>query len=120
MVKERIEIDSIDISHFGTKQSQKCGLIPLKYILTEDSTYKGSHLKKRLLALGLLIYKCSICHNKGTWQMKRLVLQLDHINGISNDNRIGNLRLLCPNCHSQTKTYSGRNVKLRDSARVDD
>ena len=52
--------------------------------------------------------------------MKRLVLELDHINGISNDNRIGNLRLLCPNCHSQTKTYSGRNVKLRDSARVDD
>ena len=52
-------------------------------------------------------YKCEIC-GISEWQGKELSLQLDHINGINNDNRIENLRLLCPNCHSQTETFSGR------------
>lgn len=55
-------------------------------------------------------YRCSICGNTGEWNSKKLVLQLDHINGIHNDNRIENLRLLCPNCHSQTDTFCGKRV----------
>lgn len=79
-------------------------------ILVENSTYKcTSRLKKRLVDEGLLEYKCAICGNTGEWQGKFLVLQLDHINGINNDHRLEDLRLLCPNCHSQTETYSGRN-----------
>lgn len=42
---------------------------------------------------------------------KKITLQLDHINGINNDNRVENLRFLCPNCHSQTSTYTGKNTK---------
>lgn len=86
--------------------------IDLKFILIENSTYQNiSRLKKRLISEKILDYKCAECENIGEWNGKNLVLQLDHINGIHSDNRIQNLRFLCPNCHSQTLTYSGRNNK---------
>ena len=58
-------------------------------------------------------YKCAICGNNGIWNNQKLVLQLDHKNGDNTDNRLSNLRLLCPNCHSQTDTFSGRNIKIK-------
>lgn len=66
----------------------------------------GPRLVQRLLKLGW-DYRCSCC-GIAEWQGKPLVLHLDHINGIANDNRLVNLRLLCPNCHSQTDTYCNR------------
>lgn len=66
----------------------------------------GSRLVPRLLAMGWA-YRCAWCVIS-EWQGTPLVLHLDHINGISNDNRLINLRLLCPNCHSQTPTYCNR------------
>ena len=65
-------------------------------------------LKKRILRAGLLKNECYICGLK-EWLNKPIVLQLDHINGNNKDNRIENLRLLCPNCHSQTSTWCGKN-----------
>ena len=57
----------------------------------------------------------------GKWMNQQLTLQLDHINGISDDNRKENLRFLCPNCHSQTKTFGGNNIKTNShNARVDE
>ena len=50
------------------------------------------------------------CGNEGFWNGKKLVLQLEHKNGIHNDHRVENLCFLCPNCHSQTDTYSGKNI----------
>ena len=55
-----------------------------------------------------------ICGNIGEWNGNSLSLQLDHINGIHTDNRIENLRMLCPNCHSQTETFSKRKREVSD------
>lgn len=64
--------------------------------------------KRRLFREGVLVERC-ICGQGPTWHGQRLVLQLDHINGDRTDNRLENLRILCPNCHSQTLTFTGRN-----------
>lgn len=70
------------------------------------------HLRDALIRLGR-DYVCEECNQGPTWNGKKLVLQVDHKNGISHDHRAENLRFLCPNCHTQTDTYSWRNVKTK-------
>lgn len=86
--------------------------IPLEKVLVKNSTYNRKSIKERLLKLGILKNVCSICGQLPEWNGKPLTLQLDHINGVSNDNRLENLRIVCPHCHSQTNTFSGRNMKI--------
>jgi Zn finger protein HypA/HybF involved in hydrogenase expression len=71
-----------------------------------SSALNGPRIVKRLIERGW-VYECKQC-GIAEWHGKPLVLHLDHINGIHNDNRVENLRLLCPNCHSQTATYSNK------------
>ena len=111
---KRLELDT---SHF-TGQGHLKGRnhswaikIPLEDILVKDSTYcNNSNLKKQLFEKGLLENKCQLCELESEWKGKPIVLRLDHINGINNDNRLENLRMLCPNCDSQLDTFAGRNT----------
>jgi len=79
-------------------------------VLVQGSTYDVPLLKRRLVEEGLLAPRCASCGLGETWEGAPLVLHLDHINGDRTDNRLENLRFLCPNCHSQTETYCGRNI----------
>lgn len=119
-LKERIKHDNIDATSLykkiklnHVKRIRKVisnNKKPISYYLLEDSNCNRTNLKRRLTEEGLLEHKCYICNVK-EWNNKPLSLQLDHINGISNDNRLENLRLLCPNCHSQTDNFAGKNLK---------
>lgn len=87
-------------------------LTPEKAFVVGKKTRRGT-LKRLLKEMGVP-YTCRIC-GISEWLGERLGLQLDHINGDGFDNRCANLRFLCPNCHSQTPTFSGRNAKKNHS-----
>jgi RNA polymerase subunit RPABC4/transcription elongation factor Spt4/5-methylcytosine-specific restriction endonuclease McrA len=100
----------IDYTHFNPYNAQDRSRKPLRL---EANTHHSSHdLKKRLVREGLLEYRCLICGNAGEWQERQISLQLDHINGIHTDNRLENLRILCPNCHAQTETFGNKRKKI--------
>lgn len=87
-------------------------IIPLQEILDgKHPQYQTFKLNKRLLKEKILENKCSVCQID-SWNNLPISLHLDHINGESSDHRLENLRLLCPNCHSQTETYCGKNKKI--------
>jgi hypothetical protein len=86
--------------------------IPLGEILVENSTYHRGKLKDRLFEAGLKDRRCELCGLGELWQGCRLALILDHVNGVSNDNRIENLRIVCPNCAATLDTHCGRKLRL--------
>jgi len=85
--------------------------IPLEEIINGKHPHYGrAGLKRKLIAAGLIQPLCEIC-GIDEWNKKPLTLHLDHIDGNTYNHTLNNLRLLCPNCHSQTETYCGRNKK---------
>lgn len=112
---KRIKEDGLDIElnrlREGGKKNKIRKAVPIEFYLVKNSNCKSNFLKKRLLKEGFLEEKCNECGLEKIWNGKDITLQLDHINGDSADNRLSNIRILCPNCHSQTKTFSGKNVK---------
>jgi hypothetical protein len=118
-LKRRVDMLRIDTSHFSGMAWRRGSRVPvtpafpLEKILVVGRFTPTNKLKQRLLETGLKQSRCEIC-DRTTWNGGSIPLELDHINGRRDDNRLGNLRLLCPNCHAQTPTYRGRNIGVSE------
>jgi hypothetical protein len=117
-LRARIRDAGLDASHF-VGQGWRAGIrvpvvsrTPLVEVLVRDRPARStSDLRKRLIAEGLKQHRCERC-SLTTWNDQPIPLELDHVSGIRDDNRLENLRILCPNCHAQTETYRGRNIGI--------
>ena len=116
VVKQHIQRLELDVSHFLGMGWNKGGRalalkhrIPTRKLLVDNSTYQSHKLRQRLVKEGYKKECCELCG----WHKKakdgRIPLELDHINGKHSDNRLENLRILCPNCHSLQDTHRGKN-----------
>lgn len=105
---EYIRNNTIDVSHFVQARGRR---------ITDDDIFTGKFIvsravaRARLLKNNLIKYQCLLCGLGPRWNNMELVLELDHINGNHKDNKIENLRFLCPNCHSQAPTSKGKKRK---------
>lgn len=121
-LKKYFKMFEINTSHF-TGQGWNFGdnyihvgkVCTLDEILVKNSTYTSSNnIKHKLFDSGIKENKCEEC-GLTEWNGKKITLHLDHINGDNLDHRIENLRILCPNCHSQTETYCKSKTKSSSS-----
>ena len=118
-IKRRITELGIAKGHFTHKgwntgmQFRPVPPTPIEELLVINGTMQSFSLKKRLFAAGLKKSKCELCGWAQQAPDGRIPVELDHINGDRHDNRLENLRILCPNCHSLQPTHRGKNKKVR-------
>jgi hypothetical protein len=115
-LKKYIGVWGISVAHFDPHAASLAGLRhearSLAEILVEGSLYQRTKLKRRLYDEGLKQPFCELCGQGELWQGRRVSLILDHIDGVSDDNRLENLRIVCPNCAATLDTHCGRRNRL--------
>ena len=119
-IKSKIELYNLDISHFtgqawnkGKQYCEETSRLSLDEILKENVIYSSSNLRKRLITQNIKKNECELCHISGD----ETNLELHHINGNHYDNRLENLQILCPNCHSKTSNFRNRGGKNTTEAK---
>jgi hypothetical protein len=116
ILKQYAELWCISTDHFdpyaAVRGSRERRRRPLEEILVEHSTFARNHLKERLYEAGLKGPICELCGQSDLWQGRRMGMILDHVNGVSDDNRLQNLRIVCPNCAATLDTHCARGRRL--------
>ena len=111
---ERLNVFKVNPGRKGLRRGEHeyvSKKIPLKEILEgKHPQYQRRGLKRKLIEAGLKENKCEVC-GIDSWNGNSLNMQLDHIDGNTYNHSIENLRTICPNCHSQTDTFCGKNKK---------
>jgi hypothetical protein len=107
------EVWRIPVDHFDPGAARRTPLrreaVPLEEVLVERSRYQRARLRERLFDAGLKERRCELCGQGELWRGRRMSLILDHVNGVADDNRLANLRVVCPNCNATLDTHCGRN-----------
>jgi Zn finger protein HypA/HybF involved in hydrogenase expression len=123
---KRIQEDELDLDILKSnrrnarkeqlKKLRVTKMTPDADLFVQNSPTSRSVVKKRIEANKYIPYECSKCGVGDMWENSPLVLQLEHVNGANNDHRLENLTFLCPNCHSQTDTFAGKNALKKKCA----
>lgn len=122
VLKKWIATWGISTEHFDPDAARNAGLKQppkrLEELLVMGSAQSRGNLKRRLYSEGLKNRICEVCGQDELWQGRRMSLILDHVNGVSTDNRLENLRIVCPNCAATLETHCGRKLRVSDRERL--
>ena len=115
------EVWQIPTAHFdagaSARRAPSRAATPMEEVLVEASTYPRARLKQRLYEEGFKQRRCELCDQDEEWQGRPMSLILDHVNGVPDDNRLENLRIVCPNCAATLDTHCRRKNRQKPLAR---
>jgi hypothetical protein len=115
VLQKYVRVWAISVEHFDPHATMRArsrvGRVPLDEVLRTGRPFSRGALKRRLYDEGYKDRRCEDCGQGELWRGRQMALILDHVNGVPDDNRLQNLRILCPNCAATLDTHCGRNAR---------